>query len=283
VFDVGFIATVAREQAIFCKERPLVDKPLLSKEPGSSGDFPAVTPSRSDGDGRHIHNKILLGLSARESEMLSPKLEFIRLQVQQVLHEPGATLKSAYFPNSGLVSILTVFPDGKVLEVGLVGSEGFVGLPLVAGFRTANTRAIVQIEGSAFRVDAGALREILNRSQELDRRLEQSSQMLTMEVTQLAACNRLHEVNERLARWLLTCADRIHSDSVPITQEFLSHMLGTRRSSVTVAARMLETAGLISNALGRVDIIDRAKLEQASCDCYRMIRTQRAEWLNESV
>jgi len=157
-----------------------------------------------------------------------------------------------------------------------------VGLPLVAGFRTANTRAIVQIEGSAFRVDAGALREILNRSQELDRRLEQSSQMLTMEITQLSACNRLHEVNERLARWLLTCADRIHSDSVPITKEFLSHMLGTRRSSVTVAERMLETAGLISNARGRVDIIDRAKLEQASCDCYRMIRTQRAEWLNES-
>ena len=262
----------------------MVDKPRLSKEPGSLGKFPTVTPSRSDGDGdgRHIHNKILLGLSARASEMLSPKLEFIRLQVHQVLHEPGDTLKSAYFPNSGVVSILTVFPDGKMVEVGLVGSEGFVGLPLVAGFRTANTRAIVQIEGSAFRVDAGALSEILNRSQELDRRLQQFSQMLTMEVTQLAACNRLHEVNERLSRWLLTCADRINSDSVPITQEFLSHMLGTRRSSVTVAAGMLETAGLISNARGRVTIVDRAKLEQASCDCYRMIRTQRAEWLNES-
>jgi CRP-like cAMP-binding protein len=228
-----------------------------------------------------MQNRILLGLSARESEMLSPKLEFIRLQLHQVLHEPGDTLKSAYFPNSGVVSILTVFADAKVVEVGLVGSEGFVGLPLVAGFRTANTRAIVQIEGSAFRVDAGALSEILNRSQELDRRLQQFSQMSTMEVTQLAACNRLHEVNERLSRWLLTCADRINSDSVPITQEFLSHMLGTRRSSVTVAAGMLETAGLISNARGRVTIIDRAKLEQACCDCYRMIRKQRAEWLKE--
>jgi CRP-like cAMP-binding protein len=262
----------------------LVEKSRLSNESGSLGKFPTVTPSHSDGDGdgRHIQNKILLGLSARESEMLFPKLEFIRLQVRQVLHEPGDTLKSAYFPNSGIVSILTVFADGKMVEVGLVGSEGFVGLPLVAGFRTASTRAIVQVEGSAFRVDAEALREILNRSQELDRRLQQFSQMLTMEVTQLAACNRLHEVNERLSRWLLTCADRINSDSVPITQEFLSHMLGTRRSSVTVAAGMLETAGLISNARGRVTIVDRAKLEQASCDCYRMIRKQRAEWLNES-
>jgi CRP-like cAMP-binding protein len=254
----------------------------MSKETGSSGNFPAVSPSRSDGNGRDIHNKILLGLSAKESELLSPKLEFMRLQVQQILHEPGDTLKSAYFPNSGLVSILTVFPDGKVVEVGLVGKEGFVGLPLVAGFRSANTRAIVQIEGSAFRVDAGGLKEILSQSQAFDRRLQQFSQMLTMEVTQLAACNRLHEVNERLARWLLTCADRIHSDSVPLTQELLSHMLGTRRSSVTVAAGTLEQAGLISNARGRVEIIDRPKLEQASCDCYRMIRTQRAEWLSQS-
>jgi CRP-like cAMP-binding protein len=140
----------------------------------------------------------------------------------------------------------------------------------------------VQVEGSAFRIDAGVLKEILNHNQALDRRLQQFSQILTMEVTQLAACNRLHEVNERLARWLLTCADRIHSDSVPLTQELLSHMLGTRRSSVTVAAGMLEQAGLISNARGRVDIIHRGKLEQAACDCYGMIRTQREEWLNES-
>jgi CRP-like cAMP-binding protein len=260
----------------------LAENPRISKKLVSSGDFRVVSPSRSDGDGKNIHNKILLGLSAKESEMLSPKLEFIRLQVQQVLHEPGDTLKSAYFPNSGLVSILTVFPDGKVVEVGLVGSEGFVGLPLVAGFRTANTRAIVQIEGSAFRVDAAALKDVLYQSQAFDRRLQQFSQMLTMEVTQLAACNRLHEVNERLARWLLTCADRIHSDSVPLTQELLSHMLGTRRSSVTVAAGTLEQAGLISNTRGRVEIVDRPRLEQASCDCYRMIKTQRAEWLRES-
>jgi CRP-like cAMP-binding protein len=238
--------------------------------------------SSSDGDGNHIHNKILLGLPAKEAEMLLPKLEFVRLKVHQVLHEPGDTLKSAYFVNSGLVSILSVFPDGKCVEVGLVGKEGFIGLPLVAGFRTANTRAIIQIEASAFRVDSETLVGILQQGRALDRRLQQFSQIMAMEVTQVAACNRLHEVNERLARWLLMSADIVDSNCVPLTQEFLAHMLGTRRSSVTVAAGMLETAGLISNSRGRVDIIDRPRLEEAACDCYKIMRTQRAEWRGES-
>jgi CRP-like cAMP-binding protein len=262
----------------------MVEKQSVSsmlKESGISVNFP-TPPSSSDGDGNNIHNKILLGLPPREAEMLIPKLEFVRLKVHHVLHEPGDTLKSAYFPNSGLVSILSVFPDGKCVEVGLVGKEGFIGLPLVAGFRTANTRAIIQIEASAFRIDADTLAAILQQSRGLDRRLQQFSQVLAMEVTQVAACNRLHEVNERLARWLLMSADRVESNCVPLTQEFLANMLGTRRSSVTVAAGMLEKAGLIANSRGRVDIIDRKKLEEAACDCYQMMRTQSAEWRSES-
>ena len=252
-----------------------------SRESVITVDFP-TSSSSSDGDGNNIHNKVLLGLPPKEAEMLIPKLEFVRLKVHHVLHEPGDTLKSAYFPNSGLVSILSVFPDGKCVEVGLVGREGFIGLPLVAGFRTANTRAIIQIEASAFRIDADALAGILQQSRALDRRLQQFSQVLAMEVTQVAACNRLHEVNERLARWLLMSADRVESNCVPLTQEFLANMLGTRRSSVTVAAGMLEKAGLIANSRGRVDIIDRKRLEEAACDCYQMMRTQSAEWRSES-
>jgi CRP-like cAMP-binding protein len=254
----------------------------MLKESGISVNFP-TQPSSSDGDGNNIYNKILLGLPPKEAELLIPKLEFVRLKVHHVLHEPGDTLKSGYFPNSGLVSILSVFPDGKCVEVGLVGREGFIGLPLVAGFRTANTRAIIQIEASAFRIDADVLSGILQQSRSLDRRLQQFSQVLAMEVTQVAACNRLHEVNERLARWLLMSADRVESTSVPLTQEFLANMLGTRRSSVTVAAGMLEKAGLIANSRGRVDIVDRKRLEEAACDCYQMMRTQSAEWRSESV
>src|SRR6202140_1662835 len=260
----------------------MIDKLRVSKEPSSPGKFPIATPSSADGDGNHIHNKIRLGLPAKEAERLFPKLESGGLKVRLVLQDPGDTLKSAYFPNSGLVSILSVFPDGKCVEVGLVGKEGFIGLPLVAGFRTANTRAIIQIEASAFRVDADTLTGILQQSPALDRRLQQFSQVLAMEVTQVAACNRLHEVNERLARWLLMSADRVDSNCVPLTQEFLAHMLGTRRSSVTVAAGMLEAAGLIANSRGRVDIVDRPRLEEAACDCYQMMRSQLDEWRNES-
>jgi CRP-like cAMP-binding protein len=187
-------------------------------------------------------------------------------------------LKSAYFCNSGLVSILSVFPDGKSVEVGLIGNEGFVGLPLVVGFRTAPTRAIAQIEGSAFRVDGETLVALLRQCPGLERQLHQFSQIMAMQVTQIAACNRLHEVNERLARWLLMSSDRIGSSLVPLTQELLAQMLGTRRSSVTVAAGMLQKAGLISHTRGSVEITDRRNLEAAACECYGIMRRQVQEW-----
>jgi len=239
-------------------------------------------PPPGDGDGNHIHNRILLNLPPKESEMLLSKLEFVRLKTHHVLHEPGDTLKSAYFCNSGLVSILSVFPDGKSVEVGLVGKEGFIGLPLVAGFRTSSTRAVAQIEGSAFRVDGETLMAILRQAPKLERRLQQFSQVLGMQVTQIAACNRLHEVNERLARWLLMSADRTGSESVPLTQELLAQMLGTRRSSVTVAAGMLQKAGLIAHTRGDVEIIDRRNLEEAACECYGIMQQQTKQWQSDS-
>ena len=232
----------------------------------------------TDGDGNHIHNQILLSLPPKEREMLFPKLELMRLKTHHVLHEPGDTLKSAYFCNTGLVSILSVFTDGKSVEVGLVGKEGFVGLPLVAGFRTAPTRAVAQIEATAFRVDGEALMVILRECPNLERQLQQFSQIMAMQVTQIAACNRLHEVDERLARWLLMSADRIGSNSVPLTQEFLAQMLGTRRASVTVAAGILERAGLITHSRGDVKIINRRKLEEAACECYGIMQQRMMEW-----
>jgi CRP-like cAMP-binding protein len=235
-------------------------------------------PFPSDGDGNRIHNEILSNLPQLEREVLFPKLEFVRLTVHQVLHESGDTLKSAYFCNSGLISVLSVFSDGKSVEVGLVGKEGMVGLPLVAGFQTSATRAIVQIEATAFRVDGETLVEILPRCPTLALRLHQASQILAMEVTQIAGCNRLHEVPERLARWLLMSADRIGSDALPLTQELLAQMLGTRRASVTVSAGMLQKAGLISYTRGDVKIIDRRGLEEASCECYAAMQRQISEW-----
>jgi CRP-like cAMP-binding protein len=232
---------------------------------------------------RRVPASFAIDSDGNRRQLLLPKLEFVRLKTHQMLHETGDTLKSAYFPDSGLVSILSVFPDGKSVEVGLVGREGFIGLPLVAGFRTAPTRAITQIEGSAFRVDSAALLAVLPQCPRLERRLQQFAQILAMQVTQIAACNRLHEVNERLARWLLMSADRIGSNSVALTQELIAQMLGTRRSSVTVAAGMLQRAGLITHARGEVQIIDRLKLEEASCECYRIMMHQVEEWRADST
>ena len=244
---------------------------------------PSVTPKPppTDGRGNQIHNEILLGLSADCGELLS-KLEYVRLKVHNVLFEPGDALKSVYFGNSGMISILSVFPDGKSVEVGLVGKEGFVGLPLLVGFQTASTRAVSQLDATAFRVNGETLMALLPRCPELQQRLEQYSQISTMQVTQIAACNRLHEVHERLARWLLMCSDRVSSNDLALTQEFLGQMLGTRRSSVTVAAGILQEAGIITTARGDVKIVSRKKLEDAACECYGIMQRQSAEWRNGS-
>jgi CRP-like cAMP-binding protein len=252
----------------------------MTRRPGLSPTLPK--PSFNDGYGNAIHNDILLALPEAEGQALFPKLELVRLKVHHLLHETGDALKSMYFCNSGMISILSVFPDGKSVEVGLVGKEGVVGIPLLVGFRTAATRAISQIDATAFRVDGEALIALLPRLPTLERTLQQYSQIFTMEIAHVAACNRLHEVDERLARWLLMCADRIQSEELPLTQEFLGQMLGTRRSSVTVAAGILQKAGIISYNRGDVKIVDRRKLEAAACECYGLMQQQIHRWTDDS-
>jgi len=233
---------------------------------------------RLNSDGTQLHNKILLALPRHEREKVLPKLELVRLQSRQMLHDVGDTLQSAYFCNTGLISILSVFSDGKSVEVGLIGKEGFLGLPLVVGFRSASTRAVAQIEGTTFRIGADSLQTLLRECPELERSLQQFSQVMAMQATQIAACNRLHEVEERLGRWLLMSADRVGTHTLPLTQELLAQMLGTRRSSVTLAAGILQKAGLISYTRGNVVIVDRPKLEEAACECYVLMQRQIEQW-----
>ncbi len=232
-------------------------------------------------DGSPLFNKLLLGLPNQESRAIFPHLEFERLRISDLLNEIGQPIKYAYFMNSGLASILTVMADGKSVEVGLAGKEGFVGIPLLAGFASSPTRVIIQIEGSAFRMRATRLIDLLRTCPKFERRLQQFSQIVTLQATQVAACNRLHEVDERLARWLLMSQDRIGSPLVPLTQEFLAHMLGTRRSSVTVAAGTLQKAGLITYARGHVNIVNRDGLEDAACECYRTLVETTSRWDKE--
>jgi CRP-like cAMP-binding protein len=242
---------------------------------------PAVA-ARPDGDGNSITNKILLNLPRKECDLILDELELVRLKLHQVIYEAGETVKSGYFVNSGLLSILAVQPDGKSVEVGLIGNEGFLGLPLLVGYRTSPTRVVTQGDGTAYRCSAQALRRVVKECPQLELQLHRFGLRLAMQTTQIAACNRLHDVEERLARWILMTHDRLPSETVPLTQEFMAQMLGTRRSSVTVAAGALQRAGMISYTRGNVTILSRPRLEDAACDCYGIVYQQLKEWQTET-
>ena len=237
---------------------------------------------RVDSDGNVVNNKILLNLSREEFDPVLSKLELVRLKLHQIIYEAGETIKSGYFVNDGVISVLAVQPDGKSVEIGLIGSEGFAGLPLLVGYSSSPTRLITQGDGTAYRCDAETLRQLVSQFPRLEQQLHRFRQRLAMQTAQIAACNRLHEVGERLARWILMTQDRIVSDNLPLTQEFLAQMLGSRRASVTVAAGILQKAGLISYTRGAVRILDRERLEEAACDCYGIVQRQLKDWEAES-
>jgi len=238
-------------------------------------------PARKDA-GKEIGNLILLALPQKECTRLFSSLEFVRLDLHHVMHEAGEVIKSAYFLNNGMASVLTVLPDGKSVEVGLIGKEGFVGLPVVFGFKTSPLRVVIQADATAYRVDVTSLKKLLPECPELEKHIQRFAMVLAMQSTQLAACNRLHEVEERLARWLVMSQDRIGGDTLPLTQEFLGQMLGTRRSSVSVAASVLQKAGMITYTRGNVTILDKPKLTEAACDCYDIIQRQKTNWQAET-
>jgi CRP-like cAMP-binding protein len=236
-------------------------------------------------EGNPVRNEILLGLPSAECDSIFSELTFVQLRTHDVLQDTEEPINYAYFVDSGMVSILSVMEDGKSVEVGLTGKEGCTALQLAAGFKTSDTRALVQIAGTAFRVDSQRLVKLLRQCPALSRRMQQYGLFLAMQGAQVAACNRLHEVDERLARWLLMTQDRIGIDGgvVPLTHELLAHMLGTRRSSVTVAAGLLAKAGLITYNRGQVKIENRARLEDAACECYDLIVKHTDRWKKESA
>ncbi|MGA7694319.1 MAG: Crp/Fnr family transcriptional regulator [Candidatus Sulfotelmatobacter sp.] len=189
-----------------------------------------------------------------------------------VLHEAGAKLEFAYFPNRGLISLVVVMEDGKTAEAGIVGNEGFSGTPAAVGLSRGPLRAVVQVTGDGFRVKVAALQNVLESAPGLQLMLHRYAAIRGMQVAQTAACNRLHDVKQRLARWLLMTQDRVDSGSLPITHDFLATMLGTDRPSVSLAAGVLQRKGLIEYTRGAVKIMNRKKLEDSACECYGIIR-----------
>jgi CRP-like cAMP-binding protein len=218
--------------------------------------------NRSDSKGRPIENGLLLLVPDAEFEQVRPQLEFVSLGLHQVLQDPGHSIDYGYFPNS----------DAKSVEVSTVGNEGFIGMPLAAGMRDSFQRVIVQHAGDAFRVRAEIFQSLLPELPVLQHSINRYLLLQGMQVAQVAACNRLHEIEQRLARWLLMSHDRSGGRSFPITHDLLSQMLGSGRPSVTVAAGTLQRAGLIEYTRGMVKVLSRPGLEEAACECYDAIR-----------
>jgi CRP-like cAMP-binding protein len=233
---------------------------------------PLLAGSRSDAAGKAVSNVILLSLPDEEYDLLCPHLEPADLPQHLILHEPGEKLEHTYFLNAGMTSLVALSGDGRSVEVGIVGREGMVGMSLTVGLRREMFRAIMQMSGSGVRVRSEAFQSVLERAPVLRAELSRFAVVQGMQVAQLAACNRLHETEQRLVRWLLMCQDRVDSKLLPLTHEFLAQMLGTGRPSVSLAAAVLEDAGLIENLRGTVKILNRKSLEAAACECYAVIQ-----------
>jgi CRP-like cAMP-binding protein len=228
--------------------------------------------SRSDAAGKAISNLILLSLPDKEYNLLRPHLETTELPQHKILQEPGEKIDFAYFLNDGMASIVALSRDGRSVEVGITGKEGMVGMSLTAGMQHEIFRAIMQMAGTGVRVRSEVFQDILPDVPALRSKLGQFGLMHGMQVAQLAACNRLHGIDQRLARWLLMCQDRFDSQLLPLTHDFLAQMLGTGRPSVSLAAGVLEDAGLIENLRGSVKILNRKSLEAIACECYGVIQ-----------
>ncbi len=223
-----------------------------------------------------MENLILAALPGDEYELLVPRLEAVELALGANLYKSGDIIEYVYFPTSALISLVTHMKNGAAIEVGVIGRDGMVGIPVLLGDDIAFEEAIVQVAGAALRMRSTVLKQLVQqRSSPLLTLLLLYTRTLMKQVMQTAACNRLHNEKERLARWLLMCSDRLVSNELPLTQDFLSDMLGLPRASLTDAASDIQTKGLIRYTPGSIRILKRKRLEAFACECYRVVGVNR--------
>jgi CRP-like cAMP-binding protein len=230
----------------------------------------AQTP-RTNSGGRAISNRVLLALPEEEFRAVRPHLSFVNLSSHLRLNQPHRVLNYVHFPNAGLISLVIEMKNGKSAEAGLLGNEGASGMSAVLGLSRTPILEVVQIAGNGFRMRVSTLRDILRSTPRLQAILGWYSAGLAIQMAQTTACNRLHKVEERLARWLLMAQDRVDSRFVRITHDFLATMLGTDRPTVTLAAGILREHGLIGHKRGALEIVNRKKLERFACECYGVV------------
>ena len=203
-----------------------------------------------------------------------PQLEAVQMPLGEVLYESGVTLSHVYFPTTAIVSLLYVMEDGASAEIAVVGNEGIVGISLFMGGGSTPSRAVVQSAGLGLRLKAQVLKDEFNRAGPVLHLLLRYTQALITQMAQTAVCNRHHSLDQQLCRWLLLSLDRLQGDELVMTQELIANMLGVRREGVTESALKLQTAGLIRYARGHITVLDRAGLEQRTCECYAVVKKE---------
>jgi CRP-like cAMP-binding protein len=221
---------------------------------------------------QQYQNRILAALPNDEISRFARHLSPVNLEQEKTLLD--GKLSHAYFLEDGIASVVVTVENGDTVEVGVIGCDGIVGIPILLGTGSAPGRTFVQIEASGFRIDAKILKEEFERTSELRSVLQKYVQAFLVQTSQTAVCNRLHSIEERLSRWLLTCRDRMRSDRLQLTHGFLGQMLGAPRTTVTLAAGLLHRAGFIDYSRGIVTIQDRSGLEKTACECYRTVRDE---------
>ncbi len=224
-------------------------------------------------------NRLLLALPSRNLARLTPDLEHIRCEREQVLIEADGALDHIYFPDSGVVSVLAVYADGSAIEMATIGREGCTGVQAVFGARTSSIRLYVQIPGSAAKMSRAAFTRAMRSMPSFRNLMFAYLEAFLEQVLVSVACNGAHSVKQRLARWLLMMRDRSDEDALPVTQALLAEMLGVQRPTVTNAARELEHAGLVARGRRQITIRNRPRLIAASCECYRLVRDRTASHL----
>jgi CRP-like cAMP-binding protein len=228
-----------------------------------------------------IGNRILAALPREQFARLIPHLTTVRLERDEVVYITGDQIRHVYFPISGLMSLLSTTETGSTVEVAMVGNEGIVGLPVILKNRMIPYEVTVQTESDAYKIKAEDLQEEFDRGEGLHELILRYLNVLIAEISQSALCHRFHTVEEALGRWLLMAQDRLNTDSLNLTQEIISHALGVPRTGVTMAAGALQRAGLIRYSRGKIAIVDRARLEANSCECFRIIHDELRHFLTE--
>jgi CRP-like cAMP-binding protein len=221
-----------------------------------------------------LHNQLLAALPREDFERFAPQLERLTMNVGHSLYESGQNQPYVYFPVSGIVSMLSITRNGSSAELGVIGSEGVVGIALFMGGETTPNRAIVQSYCEAYRLNAAALKEEFARGGTVQIQLLRYTQALITQISQTAVCNRHHSVEQQLCRWLLLSLDRLPANELQMTQELIANMLGVRRQGVTAAAGALEAKGLIRYRRGNIVVLDRPGLEACVCECYGVVRRE---------